>query len=581
MSRPGGWTGREGVAAVGTRVAIDFGTSNTCVAVPGGDGAGHIVLIDGSPLMPSAVYAAPDGTLFVGQDAQRQAAVDPARYEPHPKRRLDEGALLLGTDVWRSGAVVRAVLARCVQEIRRGTGGRAVDELVLTHPAGWGAPRRELLRQAGSGLAGAVRLLPEPVAAALFFAALPGSAAVSGAPVAVLDIGGGTTDASVVRRTAKGWEVLADRGDDTFGGTDVDEALVRHLGKALDSPDWTALVDALSLPERRRRRVLYADVRTAKEALSRHAYADVPLPEPFPDAQLTRDELETLIAHRVDGVVQLLRATIADARIRPDRLGGIYLVGGSSRIPLVARQIRTVLGMNATALEQAETVVARGALLAARPSPAPRPAPKQRPVPAMPPQPVSTSDLHVPQRGGRRMAVAAGVSAAAVVAGLVWWAGDDDGGRVEAASQREIAQYDYRFAVPDGWAQSGGDPGARQVQITPDGSVGPPAVLVEENPLDFDSDADPQRARDQLARLIAGSDPARFAGPPTTERIGERDLAHYRQLPPEGGVVDWYALFQGPVQVTVGCHAAADRERPDPELETACHQVLESLRIVR
>jgi hypothetical protein len=70
------------------------------------------VVVDGQPLMSSAVYAAADGALFVGQEAERQAAVDPSRYEPNPKRRIDEGELLLGYSVLRVTDVVGAVLRR-------------------------------------------------------------------------------------------------------------------------------------------------------------------------------------------------------------------------------------------------------------------------------------------------------------------------------------------------------------------------------------------------------------------------------------------------------------------------------------
>ncbi|HEX7658053.1 MAG TPA: Hsp70 family protein, partial [Pseudonocardiaceae bacterium] len=73
-------------------VAVDFGTSSTCVAVSVDDREPQVVVVDGgSPVMPSAVYAAADGAVFVGQEAERQAAIDPSRYEPYPKRRIDEG----------------------------------------------------------------------------------------------------------------------------------------------------------------------------------------------------------------------------------------------------------------------------------------------------------------------------------------------------------------------------------------------------------------------------------------------------------------------------------------------------------
>ena len=119
------------------RVAVDFGTSSTCAVLAVGPAAPRLVMVDGAALLPSAVYAAPDGRLFVGQDAQRQAAIDPSRYEPHPKRHLDEGELLLGDRVVPVVEVVRAVLARMVDEARRAAGGVPVAHLVLTHPADW------------------------------------------------------------------------------------------------------------------------------------------------------------------------------------------------------------------------------------------------------------------------------------------------------------------------------------------------------------------------------------------------------------------------------------------------------------
>src|SRR3954471_915201 len=120
------------------RVAVDFGTSSTCIAVSVNGRAPEVVAIDGRPVMSSAVYAATDGTLFVGLEAERQAAVDPSRVEPNPERRIDEPELLLGNTVIPVREVIRAVLTRAVEESRRFAGGAVVDLLVLTHPADWG-----------------------------------------------------------------------------------------------------------------------------------------------------------------------------------------------------------------------------------------------------------------------------------------------------------------------------------------------------------------------------------------------------------------------------------------------------------
>ncbi|WP_410639590.1 Hsp70 family protein [Amycolatopsis sp. lyj-346] len=373
------------------RVAVDFGTSSTCVVASVNGREPQVVVIDGQPLMSSAVYAAADGTLFVGQEAERQAAVDPSRYEPNPKRRIDEGELLLGENVLRVTDVVHAVLGRAVSEARRLAGDAEVDLLVLTHPADWGAIRTRLLRQAAGGLAREVALVPEPVAAAVYHAATFAPQDVtsdrtvefSGRPgeaLAVLDLGGGTVDVSVVRRlppdTARdragrpqrgGFQVLATRGDPGFGGADIDQALLEHIGSLVSAADpgaWRELVEGRALADRRRRRVLRQDVRGAKETLSRHAYTDVPMPPPFADAHVTREDLERLIAAPLGRAVELTVAAIGDAGLRPKQLTAIFLVGGSSRIPMISRLVHERTGVVPTSLDQPETVVARGALRA-------------------------------------------------------------------------------------------------------------------------------------------------------------------------------------------------------------------------
>ncbi|MFG1639654.1 type VII secretion-associated protein [Amycolatopsis sp. NPDC049252] len=373
------------------RVAVDFGTSSTCVVASVNGRDPQVVVIDGQPLMSSAVFAAADGTLFVGQEAERQAAVDPSRYEPNPKRRIDEGELLLGDSVLRVTDVVHAVLGRAVAEARRLAGEAEVDLLVLTHPADWGAIRTRLLRQAAGGLAREVALVPEPVAAAVYHAATFAPQDVtndrtvefSGRPgdaLAVLDLGGGTVDVSVVRRlppeTARdragrpqrgGFQVLATRGDPAFGGADIDQALLEHVGELVAGAEqdaWRQLVEGREMVDRRRRRVLRQDVRGAKETLSRHAYTDVPMPPPFADAHVTREDLERLIAAPLGRAVELTVAAIGDAGLRPKQLTAIFLVGGSSRIPMISRLVHERTGVVPTSLDQPETVVARGALRA-------------------------------------------------------------------------------------------------------------------------------------------------------------------------------------------------------------------------
>ncbi|MET9228743.1 type VII secretion-associated protein [Lentzea sp. NPDC003310] len=595
-------------------VAVDFGTSSTCVAISAHGREPQVVVFDGQPLVPSAVFAAADGTLFVGQEAERQAAVDPARYEPHPKRRVDEGELLLGSTVLPVVDVVRAVLARAVGEARRVGGGAPVDLLVLTHPADWGTVRTRVLLHAARGLGREVVLVPEPVAAAVFHSA--SHSVPDGAALAVLDLGGGTVDASVVARTGKSFRVLSAKGDPSFGGADIDQALLEHVGglvAAKDPEAWRQLVEGREMADRRKRRVLRQDVRGAKETLSRHAYTDVPMPPPFPDAHVTRSDLEQLIGAPISRAVALAGAAVRDAGLAPQQLAGVFLVGGSSRIPLVARMVHEQIRVVPTSIDQPETVVARGALRAvsldpertggvAQQSPGPSgevthnirvgeettrkitrritpPPPGQFPAsfPATSPVPPPAKKSKAP------LFIAIGVVvvlAAAGVGGWFWWKKTDDP-QPPAPSGSQIAVYDYSFALPDGWEQTGGAAKDRQVLLQPiaranSNSKQPEArIAVQEQTLEYNSDRDRTRALSELKSTYAqrkekGDEVAEFS---EDTAFAGKSVVHYREVVETTGV-EWYIQFAGEHQVSVGCQST---DATKAQVRTACEQVVRSL----
>jgi len=651
---------------VTVRVAVDFGTSSTCVVASINGREPQVVVVDGQPLMSSAVYAAPDGTLFVGQEAERQAAVDPSRYEPNPKRRIDEGDLLLGDNVLRVTDVVHAVLKRAVTEARRLAGDAEVELLVLTHPADWGATRTRLLRQAAGGLARQVALVPEPVAAAVYHAATFAPADLnsertvefSGRPgdaLAVLDLGGGTVDVSVVQRMpgspadrsspAKraGFQVLATRGDPSFGGADVDQALLEHVGSlvsAADPPEWRKLVEGRELTDRRRRRVLRQDVRGAKETLSRHAYTDVPMPPPFADAHVTREDLERLIAGPLGRAVELTVAAIGDSGLRPKQLTAIFLVGGSSRIPMVSRLVHERTGVVPTTLDQPETVVARGALRAVLIDPdrtgslagsavsrvggAPAPAPTDRRPdaprppfppgphqPAPPPQsafsplnatrqqgppspPMGQQGVAPPwrpgeparetkpaERGGKngKKKTAWIIAAAVVVAAAI------AGGVLFAVNSgeaepegRTLAQYDYRFIAPLDWTQTDDRVAKRQVVIHPSDSLtGDDLVVAQENVMDYDATADRQKLVDELGGL-ARLEPDKYSGFNGAAEYAGKSVIYYRETKPSARV-DWYVVAQGKIRVHIGCQYGTGSPH-EQRVSAACEQVVKTMVVV-
>lgn len=373
-------------------LAIDFGTTTTVAAVRTDADELRLVTIEGSPLLPSAVFLTDGGTLLVGRDAERQARLDPSRFEPNPKRRVDDGEILLGVAAVPIAEVIAAVLRR-VREVA----GGPFDEVRLSHPARWGESRQSVLLEAArmAGLGEHVRLIAEPVAAATHYASRVERALPIGAGVAVYDLGGGTCDVAVVRRTSSGWDVVAEGGLPDLGGVDFDQTLLDHLGTEHAGPDWAALLAAADPEQRRRLRALRDDVRDAKETLSRFAQVDVPMPDPFPDAPLTREELERLIRPSLARTTELLGDVLSRAG---GPVGAVYLVGGSSRIPLVTGLIQTELGINPMTLDQPETTVATGALLIDTPTAAPPepPPPLGPPPPAEPGPPTRPTPLAPP-----------------------------------------------------------------------------------------------------------------------------------------------------------------------------------------
>ncbi|MFC0545542.1 Hsp70 family protein [Kutzneria chonburiensis] len=347
-------------------LSIDVGTSNTVavLAVPGQQP--RVVEVDGAATMPSAVYADEDGVILVGRDAERQARMDPTRFEPTPKRRIDDGALLLGGSVVPVTDALAAVLRRVLDETVRQLGGALPDEFRLTHPANWGAARRNTLMSAGrlAGMTGNIVMVPEPVAAAAHFNRLaPGSS------LAVYDLGSGTFDVAVVAATPGGFTVQASDGLADLGGTDMDQLLLEYVGRQVSNRDaarWQQLLRPESTADRRAQRALVEDVRAAKEALSRHPQTVVPMPEPFADVTVTRPELEALIRPSLTRSIELLSSTIAASGVHPMSLAGIYLVGGASRMPLVGALIGERLRVAPVSLDQPETAVASGAHLVPR-----------------------------------------------------------------------------------------------------------------------------------------------------------------------------------------------------------------------
>ncbi|MEU8095211.1 Hsp70 family protein [Micromonospora chalcea] len=413
----------------GFALGVDLGTSNTVAVLRWPDGRTRPVLVDGHPILPSGVYADADGHLHVGRDAQRLAQADPAGYEPNPKRRVDEETVELGGRAYRPAELLAATL-RAVADAAVAAVGM-LPPAVVTHPAAWTPARRQVLHDAlelagwpaaaehtlAGPIAPGTRLLREPVAAARYFTQVLRRPVPVGGSVAVFDFGGGTLDVAVLRNEGadpwgdSGFQLVATGGIPDLGGLDLDAALLGRLGELVGPAhprEWARLTEATTTAERRDRQQLWDNVRGAKEMLSRAMVAPVAVPGVEAAVPLPREDFERLAAPLLARAVTETREVTAAAGLRPEQLSGLFLVGGSTRVPLVARLLHAELGIAPTVLEQPEMPVAEGALTDL-------PLPRRSGRPAAPVQPAPTQPEPTgPAPGGTDAGTA---SAATVPAG--------------------------------------------------------------------------------------------------------------------------------------------------------------------
>ncbi len=349
------------------QIGVDLGTTFTAAAVAQSGTFDMIELGNRANSVPSVVFVEPAGELIVGEAALRRSRSAPSRLAREYKRRIgDPTPISLGGQTQSAESLTMAMLAWVVDLVSERMGERP-DHVVIAYPANWGDYKRDLLLEAaapaGLGDIG-LSVVTEPEAAVVHYAAQARVAA--GAQIAVYDLGGGTFDAAVVRKTDAGAELMGQpEGIERLGGIDFDEAVFAHVVRALgsdmpamDNPDDTLLAAAARLRE---------ECVRAKEALSADTEVDIPvlLPGVHTQVRLTRTEFEGMIRAPLNASIAALRRAIASAGIGPDELDAVLLVGGSSRIPLVAEMVGSELGRPVAVDAHPKHAVALGAAMLA------------------------------------------------------------------------------------------------------------------------------------------------------------------------------------------------------------------------
>ncbi len=367
-------------------VGIDLGTTNSLVACVM-DGA-PVVIADesGDRLLPSVVSIDKDGTVYVGREAQRRLLVDPSRTVYSVKRFMGKGVEDVGAEAeWfpfaiggETGGVIHIGLGGRVltppevsgfilHELKRraerffsteGDFDPEVDRAVITVPAYFNDAQRIATRDAGR-LAGleVLRIINEPTAACLAY----GLDRRHDGTIAVYDLGGGTFDISILKVEQGVFQVLSTNGDTHLGGDDIDRVFVEQAAASLGL-DPARHAEAVQQ--------IRSAVIQAKWDLSDADSAEIRV-DPAPGLErgytrvLTRTEFESIIAPVITRTLAPCRQALDDAGLTASQIDEVVLVGGSTRIPAVRREVERLFGRKPHTDLNPDEVVAIGAAVQA------------------------------------------------------------------------------------------------------------------------------------------------------------------------------------------------------------------------
>jgi molecular chaperone DnaK (HSP70) len=352
-------------------LGVDLGTTFVAAAIWRDGRAEMCTLGNQNVVSPAVVYADEASQLIFGEAAERRELSHPARVERAFKRRLgDPAPVLLGGVPHQVTALMAGQLRHVIDTVTK-VEGRPPDRVALTYPANWGPYRRELFEEIPqlAGLRDHVALT-EPEAAAAYYGA--SRILDDGDTVAVYDLGGGTFDATVLRKQDGVVEVVGDpEGIERLGGIDFDEAIIQWInhqhGGALAELDMTEPESVAAMAKLREECV------QAKEALSVDTETSIPvllLNRHF-FAPLTRREFEEMIRAPIESTIGALIRVVQAARVDLHQLSAVLLVGGSSRIPLIERMIAAETGRPTVTDAHPKYAVALGAAAVAGLRPVP------------------------------------------------------------------------------------------------------------------------------------------------------------------------------------------------------------------
>jgi molecular chaperone DnaK len=339
-------------------VGIDLGTSTSEIACIVEGVPRLLPNAQGKLITPSVVHIGEDGTVLVGEEASEYLFTRPDCTFMEVKRLTGSGEKLRAHGKEYAPEDIQAMLlrylVRCAEERLKET----IDRAVITVPAYFTDSQRRATAKAGE-LAGlnVERIINEPTAAALDFGL---SNLKENKNVLVYDLGGGTLDVTVLELFEGIIDVKASSGNNRLGGKDFDEIIMAHL--ADPAGDERALMRLKKAAE---------DCKIALSSRENHAIS-LPFLLANQDGKpvsvertISRLEFEGWIGEKVASTRDPMMSALSDAKLLPEELQIVLLVGGSTRMPCIKKLVQETLGVTPRSLVDPDLTVARGAAIQA------------------------------------------------------------------------------------------------------------------------------------------------------------------------------------------------------------------------
>lgn len=363
-------------------LGIDLGTGNSAMSIMEADKATIIPNAEGQFTTPSIVSFSKNGDILVGQAAKRQATVNASRTINSIKRfmgrkwdEVQDEIKNIAYEVVNSNGNIRVkiddkeyspeqISAMILGKLKKDAEaylGQEVKDVIITCPAYFDSAAKEATKNAGT-IAGfnVLRIISEPTSACLSYGLSKKKTGI----IAVVDIGCGTSDLSIIDVADGVFEVKATNGDNHLGGWDIDNTIAKWIIDEFKKSDGIDLSkDNMALQR------VNDEAEKAKIELSTTQNYDINIPFITADAtgprhlnmSLSRAKFEQLIEPLIERLREPVRQCLRDSDV--EKVDEVILVGGSTRVPLIQAKVKDFYGMEPSKNANPDFVVAEGAAI--------------------------------------------------------------------------------------------------------------------------------------------------------------------------------------------------------------------------